>query len=114
MRLVDCVDTREQHVCHIPVCLTRTVDLERSFGITFFARYHYIVAIHEHTKSHPTAVDTFRRIPAPQRLGLVWNYVTLSDRVLELGHVGSRRTSPWIWVNRRASKLIILYKWHSD
>lgn len=84
-------------MCDTPVSLTRTVDLERSFGIAFFARYHYFVAIHEHTKSHPTAVDTFRWIPAGKRLGLVWNYVSLSDHVLELGHAGLR-ASPGIWV----------------
>ncbi|CEJ92523.1 hypothetical protein VHEMI08172 [[Torrubiella] hemipterigena] len=57
-----------------------------AWGITIFFQSGYPVALHAHTRSAPTAVETFRRIPQSGQHSCVWLYFSLSeqDEVLSL------------------------------
>lgn len=79
--------------------LIETIDLKNSFGITFFVRHRVFIAIHEHTRFQPTAVDTYRQISAGDRCGLLWLYLAISDGVMEIGRLvndGFSRLELWV------------------
>ncbi|KAH7358509.1 hypothetical protein B0T11DRAFT_104910 [Plectosphaerella cucumerina] len=54
------------------------IDLSVCFGITFFNEYNRTIRIHAHTRSQPTAEQTFRQMGQIVRYSMSWIYVPLS------------------------------------
>lgn len=64
-----------------------TVSIAQCTGLTFFMSNGISRAVHRHSKQHPTAEDTFRRLPDKVREAVVWVYVPFApgDEVTALG-----------------------------
>ncbi|KAH7196596.1 uncharacterized protein B0J16DRAFT_312944 [Fusarium flagelliforme] len=94
----------------------RTVDLRNTTGLTFFYQNRSILRIHSHTASSPTALETYRRLPATVQEKLVWAYVPISpnDRILEFAVRESNQLSTADWLMFREPTVIIRTKLLDD